>query len=392
MRIWIALIILILTCSLTASAQSQTPGSQRPVTQQEIDQLKQQILNEDRSTAEAITEFHHESGDLNNRLDQFRYGGRLNLRLNSSGGVYLTATRTKYMPLISSYGQWGTNFTGGVMAKISDAADFRIEGGVTRFSTDTTTFNGSATLRFSPTDLTNFYAIASRSNVDESLLSVTGLRAVSGPFAGQLVGRVMDNRAVFGGSARLPANFDVFGEGGIGNREGVNVPSNFFGTVGGGIGYTILATGGEDPLSHLRAAYEINYTGFQDDRFGFGGASLVSRTNTNIPVSRIGSDGISPVPAAGHPGVGGYFSPRNFLSGVFRGEAQGGSESTISYRVTGFFGSQAFTGTSRHLAYGGSGTVTFALTDRFSLPVTFMADNYGPFTQQSLYARLVIRF
>jgi hypothetical protein len=98
------------------------------------------------------------------------------------------------------------------------------------------------------------------------------------------------------------------------------------------------------------------------------------------------------MPAAGRPGVGGYFSPRNFVSGVFRGEAQGGSESTVSYRVTGFFGSQAFTGTSRHLANGFSGTVTFALTDRFSVPVTFMADNYGPFTQQSLYARLVVRF
>src|SRR5262245_10217912 len=359
MRSCIVLLIIV-AFSLSATAQSQTPGSQKPVTQQEIDQLKQQILNEDRSTVEAITEYHHESGDLNNRLDQFRYGGRLNLRLNSSGGAYLTATRTKYMPLVSTYDQWGTNFTAGVVAKISETADFRIEGGATRFSTDTTTINGSATLRFSPTDLTKFYANASRSNVDESLLSETGLRAVTGPFAGQLVGRVMDNRAIFGGSGQLPAKFDVFGEGGIGTRNGVNVPSNFFGTAGGGVGYTILATGGEDPLSHLRAAYEINYSGFQDDRFGFGGASLVSRTNTNIPLSRIGSDGISPIPSAGRPGVGGYFSPRNFVSGVFRGEAQGGSESTVSYRITGFFGSQAFTGTSRQITNGFSGTVTFA--------------------------------
>lgn len=391
MRIAVAIFVII-AFALPTTGQSQTPGSQRPVTQQEIDQLKQQIANEDRSTVEAITEFHHESGDLNNRLDQLRYGGRLNLRLNAAGSVYLTATRTQYMPLVSTYGKWGTNFTGGTTAKISDVAEFRIEGGATRFSTGTTTFNGSATLRFRPTDLTNFYATASRSNVTDSLLSVTGLRAVTGPFAGQLVGRVMDNRVVFGGSSRLPRNFDVFGEGGIGNREGLNVPSNRFGTVGGGVGYTILSTGGEDPLSHLRAAYEINYVGFQDDRFGFGGASLVSRTNTSVPPSRIGSDGISPVPSAGHPGVGGYFSPRNFVSGVFRGEAQGGSESAISYRITGFIGSQSFTGATRHLANGFSGTVSLALTDRFSVPVTFLADNYGPFTQQSLYARLVVRF
>src|SRR5262249_40319567 len=141
-----------------------------------------------------------------------------------------------------------------------------------------------------------------------------------------------------------------------------------------------------------RAAYEVNYVGFQDDRFGFGGASLVSRTNINIPLSRIGSDAISPVPSADRAGVGGYFSPRNFVSTVFRGEAQGGSESHASYRVSGFIGSQTFTGTSRHLASGFAGTVTFALSDRFSVPLTFMADNYGPFTQQSLYARLVVRF
>ena len=60
------------------------------------------------------------------------------------------------------------------------------------------------------------------------------------------------------------------------------MPSNFFGTVGGGVGYTILSTGGEDPLSHLRAAYGNPITsdsGTTDS--ALAAQSLVSRTNTH---------------------------------------------------------------------------------------------------------------
>jgi len=64
----------------------------------------------------------------------------------------------------------------------------------------------------------------------------------------------------------------------------------------------------------------------------------------------------------------------------------------LSYKVSGFLGSQNYTGATGRLANGLSATVSIGLTERISLPVTYVIDNYGPFTQQSLYARLAVRF
>jgi len=202
----------------------------------------------------------------------------------------------------------------------------------------------------------------------------------------------MENRFVVGGSSRIVDSFDIFGEGGAGNRAGSNVPSNLFKTAGGGVGYSIIARADGDPLSLLRAAYELNYFGFDEDRFGFGGASFLTRRGLPVLATRIGSDAISPVPGVSSPGVGGYFSPKNFVSNIVRLEAKGGSDDKLSYRISGFVGSQNYTGTSGHLADGLSASVNIAITERISLPVTYFIDNVGPFTQQSVYAKLAVRF
>src|SRR5262245_45771398 len=62
--------------SNTPAQAQHDPDTQSPVRQQEIDRLKRQIDEDVRSSVEAIGDYHTESGDLNNRLDFFRYGGR----------------------------------------------------------------------------------------------------------------------------------------------------------------------------------------------------------------------------------------------------------------------------------------------------------------------------
>ncbi len=394
MKTFLAFIVAVMfALSGPAAAQAQeNPGVQRPVTQQEIDRLKRQIDQDTRSSVEAIMDYHTESGDLNNRLDFFRYGGRLNLKLGSSAAFQLRGTRTDYLPIGNVFRQQGTNITAGFQTKLSESTEAHVEAGATRFSTDTSSINALASVTYNASDHTRLYAAASRNNVEESLLSTAGIRPVAGPFAGQLVGRVMENRFVAGGSSRVLGSFDIFGESGVGNRVGSNVPSNFFKTVGGGGGYSIVARPDEEPLSLLRAAYEFNYFGFDENRFGFGGASLVTRGGVPIGSTRIGSDGISPTPGVTRAGTGGYFSPRNFVSNIVRVEAKGGSDDSLSYKVSGFLGSQNYTGATGRLANGLSATVSIGLTERISLPVTYVIDNYGPFTQQSLYARLAVRF
>ncbi len=394
MRTALALIVaMIIAFGDRAAAQAQdNSGIQRPVRQQEIDRLKRQIDEDTRSGVEGIFDYHTENGDLNNQLNSFRYGARLNLKFGPSSAFQLTGTRTNYTPIVSAFEQQGTNLTAGVQTKLSEYVATHLEAGLTRFSTDTTTINALGSVTYSPSDSSHLYATASRNNVQESLLSITGIRPVIGPFAGQLVGRIMENRFAIGGSTRLDRGIDIFGEGGFGNRAGSNVPSNFFKTAGGGAGYNILARSDNEPLSLLRAAYELNYFGFDNDRFGFGGASLLTRGGFPIPPSRIGGDGISPDPGVISPGVGGYFSPKNFISNIARIEAKGASGDRFSYTASGFLGTQDYTGASARLAKGLSGTMTVGLTDRVSLPVTYLIDNFGPFTQQSLFARLAVKF
>jgi cellulose synthase operon protein C len=347
-----------------SAAQSQdSSGVLRPVRQQEIDRLKRQIDEDTLSGVEVITDYHTETGDVNNRLDWLRYGGKLNLKFGSSSVFQFTGTRTNYMPITDSFAQQGTNFTAGVRSSLSEYLDAHFEAGATRFSTDTTTINALASLTYNPSDKGRVYVTASRNNVEESLLSTTGVRPVGGPFAGQLVGRVMENRFVAGTSLRLDRGIDIFAEGGAGTRAGSNVPSNFFKTMGGGVGYGILSRSDDQPLSLVRAAYELNYFGFDDNRSGFAGAV-----------------------------VGGYFSPSNFVSNVARVEAKGAYGANLSYSASAFLGSQNYTGSPARLAKGLSGTVTMALTERVSLPVTYVIDNFGPFRQQTLLARLAVKF
>ena len=213
---------------------------------------------------------------------------------------------------------------------------------------------------------------------------------MAGPFAGQLVGRVMDNRFGAGGRLRLPARLELFVEGGAGTREGSNVDSNFFKRAGGGIGFNIVAGMEEEPVSLLRASYALDYFGFDENRLGFGGASLLTQTGNRI--SRLGADGISPAPTDAQPGVGGYFSPQRFISNVVRVEMQGRPGPALEYRLSAFIGSQSFTGSDSRQAAGFSGSLILRLTARFAVPVTYWVDNFGPFSQQTLSARLVVRF
>jgi len=285
----------------------------------------------------------------------------------------------------------GTNVTLGLRAPLLESVTTQVEVGATRFSNGGKTINalGSIGLSSASSALT---LTASRGNVEESLLSATGVRPVFGPFAGQTVGRVMDNRIVVDGSQRVLPRLDVFGSGGFGNRRGLNVDSNFFLLGGGGAGFNFISAPPEETVSLLRGSYEANYIGFSDDRFGFGGASLVDFRGRTVPPDRLGTDGILPTPAGARAGVGGYFSPPNFFSHVIRGQMRGRPIAEVEYDVSGFVGSQYYTGSPRRQAIGFAATGALRLSDRYSVPVTVARDNFGPFTQNSLLTRLVVRF
>ncbi len=391
--LWVILISVSLPGTLSGEETDQNkPEIERPVTSQEIDRLKGEIYDETHSSVEGIFDAHGETGDLNNKLNFWRYGARLNIRWGGGLMIYMAGTHTLYHTVNDYFDQSGTNFTVGIKGKPSARHAFQLELGGTTFSTDSTTLNALGSFTFTPNEHTSFFLTGSRTNVEESLLSATGLRPVTGPFAGSLVGNVMDNRFTGGITHKFGGPFDFYAEGGFGARAGSHVDSDFFKKADGGIGYSLLARSDEDALSLVRVSYVIDYFGFSENRLGFGGASLIRRNGTPVPIADLGSDGISPVPTPFAPGIGGFFSPENFLGNTFRVEIKGRRGRVLSYHASAFAGWQNFTGSSDRGVVGLSGTLILRLSDHVSVPVTYLRDNFGPFTQQSFFGRLAVTF
>ena len=382
----------IVLCPAAGFAQTaRDPSIYQPVTPEEIERLRRQITEDARSSVIVFGDYHAESGDLNNRLDYWRTGGRLDYKLKPGTILYTFLTGTRYMTTDSHYAEWGANLTFGGATKLSDSFAVQLELGATYFTTDTASVNGLASIKFAPSDVWSVYATGSRSNVEESLLSATGVRPKVGPFAGDLVGLVMENKGVVGGTVKLPFKLDAFLEGGLGTREGEHVGSNFFKQVQGGLGYDILSGSDDKPLSFVRVSYLLNYFGFDDDRLGYGGASLLTADGKRIHPDLVGSDNIAPSPGPHHPGVGGYFSPENYISNTVRMELAGRVLPELRYRFSAFVGMQSYTDTSTQAVGGLSATVEYVVNDRVSIPASIRWDNLGPFSQETVSLKLVIK-
>jgi hypothetical protein len=275
---------------------------------------------------------------------------------------------------------------------LSDRSTAHVEIGATQFSTHATTINGLGSLELKQSESTSLTFTASRSNVEESLLSAAGVRPATGPYAGKLVGEVMDNRGVVALRHAFTPRFDVNASGGAGLRTGNSIESDFFKILDGSAGYNLISRPEEASLSLLRVSYAVDYIGFAKNLFGYGGASLLGQDGQPIPPNALGSDGMSTSPSPDTAGTGGYFSPSMFLNDGARVEVQGRANRSVELRASGFIGSQRYTGTSPHAAEGISGTAIVRLNQRLSVPVTYGWDNFGPFRQDSLLVRLVAKF
>jgi hypothetical protein len=370
----------------------QPPDPGPPVRPGDVEELRRQILEETQSSLELLLDVHDETGDRNSELDFVRYGARLNLRVRPATTLFLSAQRTPYRTQDGAFQSTATGVTAGLRVRVSPRREWEGELSATRFGAGNWSVTGMAGVTFRPNDALRYSLSLQRTNVEESLLSVAGLRPVEGPFAGMLVGGVTDNRLVASGSCRLPRRFDLYGEAGLGVRVGSNVDHDFFRRASAGLGYVAVARAEEESLSLLRLSVAVDYFGFDEDRLGYGGASLLDARYQPVPPAALGSDGISPFPSEGNPGVGGYFSPQLFISRGLRVEARGRPGPRIQYSASVFLGQQSFTGVSTRTAASLALGLRARLGGRLSLPVTYTWDDFGPFRQQSLAARLVMGF
>src|SRR5262249_59715266 len=145
--------------------------------------------------------------------------------------------------------------------------------------------------------------------------------------------------------------------------------------AGGGPGWNAIAGAPTEPGGPFRVSVGFEYFGFDENRLGYGGASLVDAEGRPVPPSSLGSDGIPPDPDPPHPGVGGYFSPERFTSLVGRLELRGRPSPRFDYDLAVFLGSQSYTGTERTGAGGVAAAFTARLAEKVSLPVSYVGDN-----------------
>jgi Cellulose synthase operon protein C C-terminus (BCSC_C) len=397
MRRVVMALALVAAAAALARGQQQpaTPGESdepRPVTPEEIARLRREIEHETRSSVELLFDGHGEDGDVNNELSFLRYGARLNLRRASGTTFHLSVRQTPYSMQDDVIQESGLSFALGARSKRSERVEYEWELGGTRFSNDAWSVTGLVSVTVQANDEVRYTIGARRSNVEESMLSAAGLLPIEGPFAGDRVGSVTDNRATFGASWQLPAQFDVVGEAALGARTGSHVGTNAFGRAGGGPGWNAVARSPESPLSLLRLGAWLEYFAFADDRLGYGGVSLIDSQGRPVSPEALGSDGISPEPSPTNPGVGGYFSPSSFFGALLRLEMRGRPSATVEYSLSGSLGTQSFTGSDRSRAAGIAASLTLNRGGRVSLPLAFHWDDYGPFTQYLFQARLVLLF
>ena len=396
MRRVILALAFVAAAAALARAQQQ-PGAPagdepEPVAPEEIAKLRREIEHETRSSVELLFDGYGEDGDVNNELSFLRYGARLNVRRGSGTTFHLSVRNTPYSMQDDVIQESGLSFALGARAKRSERVEYQWELGATRFSNDAWSVTGLLAVTVQANDTVRYTIGASRSNIEESMLSAAGLLPVEGPFAGDRVGTVTDNRATFGLSWQLAAQVDLVGEGALGARTGSHVGTNAFARAGGGPGWNAVARSPESPVSLVRLGAWLEYFTFADDRLGYGGASLIDSQGQPVLPEALGSDGISPEPSPENPGVGGYFSPSHFFGALVRLEMRGRPSDSVEYSLTGSLGTQSFAGSDQSSAAGVAASLTVNRGGRVSLPLAFRWDNYGPFTQYLFQARLVFLF
>lgn len=321
---------------------------------------------------------------------------RPNLRVVASGNA------TEYRNLnniVSTMGMFGAI---GLEGKPTNHLSFKSAIGYDAFNDDgaNNLILGNAVAKYSPNDVVTFTGgyIRSLDEID-SYMSAAGVVPAVGPFANQLVGRIVDNKYIGAVSFKLPHKFYLYAGMNIGNKYGSNSPSNSYREIPLGLGKVIYSAKEENHINQALLGYDFYYTGYTQDMSGFGGA--------NLSYSPIGSDGQSPSPFSGFPGTGGYFSPTFFIANKFPLTFKGSFKNTkLKYILSGFIGTQTIQGQIGLLGAQSSGQSQVVTTpyfgwsiglrynekERISWGFDYIFNNYMTVAQHLLKASVLIRF
>lgn len=287
----------------------------------------------------------------------------------------------------------------GFEGQITDHIGFKSSFGVEAFSNGPAIFLGSAIAKYSNDFMTWTSGYIRSLDEIDSYMSAAGVVPSVGPFANQLVGRIIDNKyMLFNIGFKLP--FKSYGYGGmnVGNKYGFNSASNFYKEMMWGLGKLLYSAAENKPISQTTLGYDFYYTGYNEDMSGFGGA--------NLDFSPVGSDGQAVTPFSGFPGTGGYFSPTFFVANRFPLTFKGSfRETKLKYVLSAYIGTQTIQGQVGLLGgspgpsqfttvpyYGYSIGLRYNEKGRFSWGIEHTFNNYMAVAQYLVRVFILIRF
>lgn len=366
-------------------------------TQENAKALEKQILMQVKPAFEPIYNLYRMTGNANAGKYQ-KEGGNGYFYPWPNIRTVGTIVTTKYQNVTNIAATRGTLYSVGLEGRPHNHVGFKSAIGVEDFSNNGMIVLGTALLKAYPNDIVSCTSgyIRSLDEID-SYMSAAGVVPTVGPFANQLVGRIIDNKFVVANLAfKLPKKFYSYVGFNIGYKYGSNSPPNLYREIPAGFGKVIYSAPEKKHINQILSGYDLYYTAYNQDRSGFGGANL-----NNVPV---GSDGGSPNPSPGNPGVGGYFSPTFFIANKFPITIKGSFGNTkLKYVVSGFAGIQTFQGAVGLI--GGSGTgfrsnayygylvgLRYNENGKYGFGFDYSFNNYLTIAQHLLKVNLLIRF
>lgn len=369
--------------------------------QDNAQELRKEILMQIKPAVEPFFDLYHMSGNAN-AGKYFKMGGNGYYYVKPNVRLIGTAATVEYRNVTDIVGTRGTILTGGVEGRLNDHLGFHGSAGYEFFSNDVdqNIVLAKALLKWYPNDVVSWTGgyIRSLDEID-SYMSAAGVVPTTGPFAGQLVGRIIDNKFVSDFAFKLPHKFYAYGGFHLGYKYGSNSPPNTYSEIPAGFGKVIYSGKESRPVNQILLGYDCYYTAYSVDRSGFGGANLL--------YNPIGSDGGDPEPTPGVPGVGGYFSPTFFLANKFPITIKGTfRETKLKYVLSAFWGLQTIQGAigllgnssmapgtiSSYQYFGYSAGLRYNEKGRVSLALDYIFNNYMTVAQHLFKASLLVRF
>lgn len=358
--------------------------------------LEAEIQMQIRPAIEPIYNLYRMTGNANAGKYQ-KEGGNGYIYLRPNIRAVGTIITTEYKNVTNIVSTQGTLYSVGLEGRPHDHIGIKSAIGVEQFTNNGNIILGNAVAKFAPNDLVTMTSgyIRSLDEID-SYMSAAGVIPSVGPFANQLVGRIIDNKYIVCNLGfKLPHKFYAYVGANVGTKYGGKSASNFYKEIPAGFGKVIYSAAEERHINQALVAYDFYYTGYNRDMSGFGGANL-----NNSP---IGSDGGSPTPTEGHPGTGGYFSPTFFIAQKIPLTIKGSfRKSKLKYIASGFIGLQTIQG-AIGLVGGGSGIrnspyygylvgLRYNENGKYGMGIDYTFNNYMTVAQHLFRVNFLIRF